>query len=270
VAQRGDRLPFHVGTDGDPDPGGNVPDSSVPFAGVGGWVYQLFHHFGSVENMIAQALAAGCASVYIKSNDDGNHSGFRADQAKAGVVQACHDAGLKCYFWGYVYDEPASPDAFVYAAGELIEMTGADGYIVDFEQEAENADHAVRVANLLRERLPDTPLAVAPQAIIHLHEKMRIDVWADLGYVLMPQSYAEALGGDRPGSFGDLDAIFAEWWNRAPNAVIMPIMQTYDDPPIASQSHFLALCKERGVAGYSLYRLDTMNLFKYQHAMEAI
>lgn len=236
----------------------------APWSGRGAWIWELFPQIGSVENAIALAHEKGVEWVAIKSNDDGRRDGFRAAQTSRAIVDQFHEAGIGVYYWGYAYD---GWQAFVDAAGDIVEETGADGYIVDLEQEAENAGIADQLAAALKERLPDTPLAVAPQPVIRFHERMDVNAWADRGYVLMPQMYWTDLGGNRPGSYGDLEALFAEWRTRAPGARLVPIMSgtglTVADAPDVAE--FI----ERAGPDWSFWRADNTDAAVLTAALEA-
>lgn len=241
------------------------PEAGSPFQGIGGWIWYLFRHFGSVENAIAKCQEFGISWVALKSNDDGTTEGFREEQCRVEIIDQFHAAGIRVYLWGYAWGDT---DPYVAAAAAMLERSGADGHIVDFEQQGEDSGTALGLADALRTRFPDLPLAVAPQAVIHLHEGMDLGAWMARDYVIMPQWYWDALGGNHPGSFGFLQDLGQEWHDRADGARVFPVMSGSGGSLVqpADWAEFLQIAG----SSWSIWRLDLADAGVYAAAKEGL
>lgn len=236
-----------------------TPVSASVFAGRHGWVWYASQS-GGVDGVIAQAKALGLDGVYVKIADGTNSwVGVHITRDDVAAIQA---AGLKCVGWVYAYGHsPAEPSLHCEIALDL----GVDGLIVDAEAELRDSSNAERYARELMGVTPldDLPLAVAPLPIRRFHGGLAYDVWAELGYTLMPQAYTNVLGPNYP-----IYSILGDWRKAYPDAEIVPAYGMYGEtgysgdsgaryPTVDDVAAFVAACNEFSCAGRSYWRLDT-------------
>lgn len=227
------------------------------FAGRHAWVWYP-SQVGGVDGIIARCQELGLDGVYLKIADGSD----RWDRyVSPWDVSRLKTAGLKVFGWVYAYGRTIAEPGIHHKAALHF---GVDGLIVDAEAEIRDTGRAATYARDLA-AIAQLPLAVAPLPIRRYHSGLAYDVWADLGYALMPQAYVNVLGPTLP-----IRDILADWRTAYPDAVIVPAYGMYGQtgysgdegaryPTADDVAAFVASCTEFGCVGRSYWRLDTID-----------
>ncbi len=188
--------------------------------GKGDWIYILSDatgQHGGTAGLMSYEKSQGMNYLIIKSGESNvyfpNNS---SPQFTASLVTAAHAAGLKIFGYtrSYGIDVP----------GELNIITnilnlGADGYVIDAEQEWEsqvltgNTNKALQLLQPIKALFPTRFLAHSPQMYIHFHSSfpyIQFGLYCD---AVMPQAYWKSFKITPAQCVADMDTDWRNWQN---------------------------------------------------------
>jgi hypothetical protein len=218
--------------------------AGTAFDGAGMWIWYIARSNGGDPSAIAsQALGNNVSTVFVKSGDGTTYW----DQFSAEFVRALKDRGLRVCGWQYVYGNDPEGEAAVAARAK---DTGADCFVIDAETEYEGKyDQALTYVNALRTAVGrDYPIGLAGFPYVDYHPAYPYSVFLGPGGAQfnVPQAYWKTIGEP-------VDAVVEHTYvvNRPYGRPIVPIGQTYDQPPLDEIQRFRALVAANGSSGHS-------------------
>jgi hypothetical protein len=228
----------------DPEAPQRLKGVSDPFAGRGMWIwYVSASSGGNLNAIIAQAKARGIGTLMIKSGDATNVW----SQFSPALVSTLHAAGLRVCAWQYVYGTHPQLEAQVGAAAV---RDGADCLLIDAEAEYEGKYVAAQTyMTQLRTLIgANFPVALAGFPYVDLHPAFPYSVFLGPGgaQYSTPQMYWRDIGTS-------VDAVYAHTlsFNRVYGRTIVPLGQTYGNPPAKDVMRFRLLSRAYGTPGVS-------------------
>ena len=224
----------------------NAPSTpkGTPFDGAGMWIWELRNSEGGDPSAIAQrALGNNVSTVFIKSGDGTSYW----DQFSPQLVADLKARGLRVCAWQYVYgNDPAGEAATAARAKEA----GAECFVIDAESEYEGKyDQAREYTAKLREAVGrDFPVGLAGFPYVHYHPSYPFSAFFGDGGAQfnVPQVYWKEIGGG-------VDTVVETTYtvNRPYGRPIVPIGQTYNQPPLEEIQRFRQLVAANGSGGHS-------------------
>lgn len=217
--------------------------ASTPLSGDAYWVWYVSSSGGSGEAIAREAERRGLDAVYVKSGDGGDYwSQFTPD-----LVDSLHDRGIDVCAWQYVYG--ARPSAEARVAARAVKA-GADCFIIDAEAEYEGryAEADTYVRELRRRVGPDYPLALSTFPYVDYHPAFPYSVFLGPGGAQynVPQVYWFTIGTS---VLEGLSHTFS--FNRPYDRPILPVGQTYENPPNRDLRSFRSYARAFDAPGVS-------------------
>jgi hypothetical protein len=201
---------------------------------------------GEIPALLAQAHAAGVATVFVKSSDGSSNYWSQFSPA---LVAAMHAGGVKVCAWQYVYGTNPTGEA---SLGAQAVANGADCLVIDAEAEYEKryASAQTYIANLRAKIGPSYPLVLATFPYVSYHSSFPYSVFLGPGGAQFnaPQMYWHDIGVS-------VDTVYANTYigNRIYQRPIFPLGQTYGG---AGPSEILRFREEAvlyGATGWSFW-----------------
>jgi hypothetical protein len=226
-----------------PDNGPSSPVGTA-FDGGGMWVWYVNRADGGDPGAIAQrALANNLRTVFVKSGDGIDYW----EQFTPNLVNALHARGISVCGWQYVYGNDPAGEA---AVGAQAKAAGADCFVIDAESEYEGKyDQAQTYVNTLRAAVgPDYPVGLAGFPYVDYHPAYPYSVFLGPGGAQfnLPQIYWRTIKDSV-----DVAVEHTYTNNRPYGRPIVPIGQSYDNPPPADLQRFRQLVAANGSQGVS-------------------
>jgi peptidoglycan hydrolase-like protein with peptidoglycan-binding domain len=232
----------------------NAPSSprGTPFDGAGMWVWYVDKSNGGDPSAIAQqALGHNVSTVFVKSGDGTTYW----DQFTPQLVADLKSRGLRVCAWQYVYGKDPDGEAAVSARAK---DAGAECFVIDAESEYEGKyDQAREYVSKLRAAVGrDYPVGLAGFPYVHYHPSYPYSAFLGDGGAQfnVPQVYWKEIGG---GVDKVVDTTYTV--NRPYGRPIVPIGQTYGDPPLEEIQRFRARIAAQGAAGHSWWSWQETN-----------
>ncbi|WP_150107424.1 immunoglobulin domain-containing protein [Pedosphaera parvula] len=218
--------------------------------GKGDWIYVLStatSQHGGLDGLMAYEKSQGMNYLIVKAGDGSDLYPPSSPQFTSNVVDSAHAAGLKIF--GYTRSFGTN------IPGELAIITnaislGADGYVIDAEQEWEsqilpnNNTAALQLLQPIKAAFPNRFLGHAPQMYIHFHSSFPYTMFGIYCDAAMPQAYWKSFGITPTQCITDLGTDWRNWQNSLTgtnrNAIkpIAPVAQGYTpgtDPVTAAE-----------------------------------
>jgi len=146
--------------------------------GKGIWIWKVFNcENGDPDAIVARATAARFTHVLIKICDgDDDYNVVQGRDYAAELIPKLRNAGIAAWGWNYVWGDPPPRDAGKPRYWELeargnvkrinqLRPLGLQGFVIDAEKEYETIPDRLNKAagymKILRDNLPDVPLALA-------------------------------------------------------------------------------------------------------------
>ena len=215
--------------------------------GQGMWIWYVSRSSGgSVAAIVAQAHAAGVATVFVKSSDGASNYW---SQFSSQLVSELHANGLKVCAWQYVYGTSPAGEANL---GAQAVANGADCLVIDAESEYEGKYSSAQIyIRTLRARIgPSYPLALATFPYVYFHQSFPYSVMLgpEGAQFNLPQMYWKAIGTS-------IDTVYANTYisNRIYVRPIFPLGQSYEHPSAAELLRFREEAVDYGAAGWSFW-----------------
>jgi Immunoglobulin domain len=205
--------------------------------GKGDWIYILStatSQHGGLDGLMAYEKSQGMNYIILKAGDGSDLFPSANPQFTSNVVDSAHAAGLKIF--GYTRSYGTN------IAGELAIITnslslGADGYIIDAEQEWEtvpnNSTAAQQLLQPIKAAFPKRFLGHSPQMYIHFHTAFPYTKFGIFCDVVMPQAYWKSFGITPTQCVADMSTDWRNWQNGlvgtnvAAIKPIVPVAQGY-------------------------------------------
>jgi hypothetical protein len=214
-----------------------------PLDGNGMWIWYVSESGGSAAAIARKANRHHLDTVLVKSSD-GSSSW---SQFTPGLVAGLHSRGLRVCAWQFVYGIHPVREAKVGAAAV---DKGADCLVIDAESSYEGryaaADRYVRVVRrLIGGRFP---LALAGFPYVDFHPAFPYSVFLGRGGAKLnvPQMYWRAIGTSVRHVYSHTYR-----WNRPYDRHVLPLGQTYQNPPRDQIMQFRRLAAAHGARGVS-------------------
>lgn len=199
--------------------------ADTPFAGKGMWIWYVSRSNGGDLGKIARrARRHGIRTIYVKAAD-GRYSWA---QFTPGLVSYMHSRGVQVCAWQFVYG--AYPAVEAQRGAEAV-ADGADCLVIDAESHYEGRYAAAdSYVDHLRSAIGGSfPVALTSFPYVDYHPGLPYSVFMGRNGARfnLPQIYWHTIGDS-------VATAFAHTWrfNRVYRRPIMPIGQTYDDPPL--------------------------------------
>ena len=237
-----------------PPPRDNRPSSAsgTAFDGGGMWIWYLSQaEAGDPSAIATRALGNNVRTVFVKSGDGTDYW----EQFSPGLVQALRSRGIEVCAWQYVYGNDPEGEA---AVAVQAQQAGAACFVIDAETQYEGKyDQAQRYVNALRAAVgPDYPIGLAGFPLVDSHPGYPYSVFLGPGGAQfnVPQIYWHEIGGG-------VDAVVDHTYqvNRPYGRPIVPIGQTYHDPPLPEIQRFRQLVAANGSGGLSWWAWPDTN-----------
>jgi Putative peptidoglycan binding domain len=217
-----------------------------PLDGKGMWIWYVSKSGGSAAAIAKKAKRHRIHTVFVKSSDGTNSW----SQFSHRLVKGLHRRGVRICGWQFVYGTHAKGEA---RAGARAVAKGADCLVIDAEATYEGryraADHYIRA---LRRRIGSKfPLALASFPYVDYHPSFPYSVFLGKGGAKfnVPQMYWHSIGTTVRRAFSHTYR-----WNRPYSRPILPLGQTYSNPPLRQLTEFrrrAAARRARGVSWWS-------------------
>jgi hypothetical protein len=246
-------APFTVGTGATAAPPTGAPGpAGTAFDGAGMWIWYVSQSNGGDPAAIAsQALGNNVSTVFIKSGDGTRYW----SQFSSALVNDLKSRGLSVCAWQYVYGNDPAGEAAVAARAKA---AGADCFVIDAESEYEGKyDQARTYVSNLRAAVGDSyPIGLAGFPYVHYHPSYPYSVFLGPGGAQfnVPQIYWHEIGGGVDNVVNTTYAV-----NRPYGRPIVPIGQTYNNPPLAEITRFRQLVAAQGSTGVSWWSWQESN-----------
>ena len=225
-----------------------LPSGAVAPAltGQGMWIWELDKSSGgNLDAIAAQAAASDVTTVFLKSSDGG--TGALWPQFSPAVVQGLKARGLHVCAWQFVYGDHPDGEA---ALGAQAVANGAECLVADVEdQYAGKYVAAQTYLTDLRSAIgPDFPLGLTSFPYVDYHPSVPFSVFLGPGAAQanLPQMYWKSIGVS-------VDTVYEHAYahNLLYQRPILPLGQTYDNPPTSDIVRFRQLASAFGAAGLS-------------------
>jgi hypothetical protein len=218
--------------------------SQNPFRGDGMWIWYVSRSSGGNPAGIARkANRHGIETVYIKSSDGSN--GW--SQFSSSLVSQLHSRGLRVCAWQFVYGSRPRGEA---RRGAEAVAKGADCLVIDAESHYEGryaaADRYIdKLRNLIGKRFP---LSLTSFPFVDYHPAFPYSVFLGPGGARynQPQLYWHTIGVTVREGFRHTFR-----FNRVFKRPILPLGQTYDNPPLREINRFRRFAISYGFNGVS-------------------
>jgi len=231
--------------------------------GKGLWIWEiqaLLSQYGTIDAACQKCKDTNISYVIIKAGDGKN----TWPQFSKDLIGKFKFYGINVYAWSYVYgDDPVREAQIASWALNL----GADGFVIDAESEYQGKNtQAVTMMTELRKGNPDSFVAYAPFAFIHLHKSFPYQEFGKYCDAVMPQMYWGTMGMSVQDCINQTYQDFLQWQQIVPAESVKPIIpvgQAYDN----SQENYVLTPKDltdfiNGVAGY-----HSVNFWSMQHIL---
>jgi hypothetical protein len=220
-----------------PTPSGTV------FDGSGMWIWYMDKsEGGDLDAIAARANAAGVKTVFIKSGDGATYW----SQFSPLVVGGLKQRGLNVCGWQFVYGKVPSDEADV---GARAAQSGAQCLVIDAESEYEGryAEARTYMTRLRSQLQPGFPVGLTSFPYVDYHPGLPYSVFfaggADFN---LPQVYWKDIGTS-------VDTAMQRTYvhNKIYGKPILPLGQSYSDPPPDQMKRFRQLAALYGSSGLS-------------------
>jgi hypothetical protein len=234
--------PIHVVK---PRPTLKTPDpTGTPFDGTGMWIWYVSKSDGGdLDAIAARAHALGIRTVFIKSGDGATYW----SQFSPLIVGGLKQRGLNVCAWQFVYGKVPADEANV---GVQAVQTGAQCLVVDAETSYEGRYASAQTyINDLHSALPPRfPVGLTSFPYVDYHPKLPYSVLLgpDGADFNLPQVYWKDIGTT-------VDTAMQHTYvhNRIYEKTILPLGQSYNDPPPEDMERFRQLAAVYGSSGLS-------------------
>ena len=231
---------------------GHSSTAGTAFDGGGMWIWYLTQaEAGDPSAIATRALGSNVRTVFVKSGDGTDYW----EQFTPELVQALKSRGVEVCAWQYVYGNDPEGEAAVAAQAK---QAGASCIVIDAETEYEGKyDQAKRYVDTLRAAVgPDYPIGLAGFPLVDSHPGYPYSVFLGPGGAQfnVPQVYWHEITGG-------VDAVVEHTYqvNRPYGRPIVPIGQTYNDPPLQEIQRFRQLVAANGSGGLSWWAWPDTN-----------
>lgn len=218
-----------------------------PFEGQGMWIWYVNKsNEGNVASIVAQAHAAGVATVFVKSSDGSSNYW---SQFSPQLVAELHANGIKVCAWQYVYGTNPAGEA---SLGARAVANGADCLVIDAEAEYEGHYAAAQtyVEDLRAKIGPSYPLGLASFPYVSYHGSFPYSVFLgpNGAQYNAPQMYWHDIGTS-------VDTVYANTYiaNRIYGRPIFPLGQTYGGASSSDVLRFREEAVDYGATGWSFW-----------------
>ena len=218
-----------------------------PFEGQGMWIWYVSKsNEGSVASIVAQAHAAGVATVFVKSSDGSSNYW---SQFSPQLVAELHANGIKVCAWQYVYGTNPAGEA---SLGARAVANGADCLVIDAEAEYEGRYAAAQtyVEDVRAKIGPSYPLGLASFPYVSYHGSFPYSVFLgpNGAQYNAPQMYWHDIGTS-------VDTVYANTYiaNRIYGRPIYPLGQTYGGVSSSDVLRFREEAADYGATGWSFW-----------------
>jgi hypothetical protein len=212
--------------------------------GKGIWIWKIINcESGSADAIAARAAAARFTHVIVKICDGDDNYNIWKDGAQwrdyaLELIPRLRNAGFTVWGWNYIYGDPPPRDAGKPKYWELeaqgnvkrinqLRPLGLQGFVIDAEREYETIpdrwNKAAAYMKIMRDNLPDFPLALASWKMPALHGGF---AWAQFRAKIdldMPQVYW--IGAHNPAA--QLDKSFQQFAAMQPQLPYLPAGPTF-------------------------------------------
>jgi hypothetical protein len=218
--------------------------SGTAFDGSGMWIWYVDKSDGgNLDAIAARAHALGVRTVFIKSGDGGTYW----DQFSSLTVGGLKQRGVNVCAWQFVYGKAPDDEADIAARAV---QTGAQCLVIDAESTYEGRYAAAQTyLERLRAALPPGyPLGFTSFPYVDYHPSLPYSVFLGPGGAdfNLPQVYWKAIGDSVDDS---MQHTYVH--NRIYQRPIMPLGQSYSDPPPSQMTRFRQLAAAYGSSGLS-------------------
>ncbi len=225
--------------------------SAGPLSQDGMWIWYVSESGGSAGAIAKKAKNHGMRLVLIKSADGrSDWSQFTPD-----LVRGLHRRGMKVCAWQFVYGTYPLGEA---RRGAEAERIGADCLVIDAEANYEGRYAAAdRYVGALRKRVgPDYPVGFTSFPWVDYHPSLPYSVFLGTGGASfnLPQIYWKTIG-----TSVDAGLAHTYLWNLPYDRPILPLGQTYANPPGDDLRRFRRLSAGYGAAGVSWWSWQETN-----------
>jgi hypothetical protein len=215
-----------------------------PLRGNGMWIWYVSQSAGGGYSRIArEANAHRIGTIYVKSSDGSS----AWSQFTHRLVSFMHQHGLRVCAWQYVYGTYPGREA---RRGAEAVRKGADCLIIDAESEYEGRYAAAsRYIHALRDRIGrHFPVSLAGFPYVDYHPSFPYSVFLGPGGAQFnqPQLYWYAIGTTVSAGYRHTFT-----YNRVYRRRIMPIGQTWENPPVRQIERFRRYAHSYGFPGVS-------------------
>src|SRR3954454_14548883 len=220
-----------------PDPSGTV------FDGNGMWIWYVDKSDGGdLDAIAARANAAGVKTVFIKSGDGATYW----SQFSPLIVGGLKQRGLNVCAWQFVYGKVPTDEANV---GAQAVQSGAQCLVIDAESDYEGRySQAKTYMTRLKSQLPASfPVALTSFPYVDYHPSLPYSVFFANGADFnLPQVYWKDIGTS-------VDAAMQHTYvhNKIYGKPVIPLGQSYNDPPPQDMTRFRQLAAVYGSSGVS-------------------
>jgi len=217
--------------------------AASPVEGNASWIWYVSDSGGSGDAIGRHAERRGLDAVFVKSGDAGNYW----SQFSPGLVRAIHSHGVDVCAWQFVYGSDPKQEARI---GARAVDAGADCLIIDAEGDYEGRYGAAEkyMSKLRRAVGDDYPLALSSFPYVDYHPSFPYSVFLGPGGAQynLPQLYWRAIGDPLASSVRHTYA-----FNRPYDRPLLPVGQTWQDPPKGQVLDFRRLARAYGSTGVS-------------------
>jgi hypothetical protein len=233
--------PIHV-VKPPPPPTAPTPTGS-PFDGNGMWIWYLDKSDGGdLDAIAARANAAGVKTLFIKSGDGATYW----TQFSPLVVGGLKQRGLNVCAWQFVYGKVPEDEADV---GARAVQSGAQCLVIDAESDYEGkytqaTTYMTRLRSLVS---PGFPIGLTSYPYVDYHPGLPYSVFFTNGADFnLPQVYWKDIGTS-------VDTAIQHTYvhNKIYGKPILPLGQSYSDPPPEDMTRFRQLAAVYGSSGLS-------------------
>jgi peptidoglycan hydrolase-like protein with peptidoglycan-binding domain len=226
-----------------PPPPTAADPTGTPFDGTGMWIWYLDKsEGGNLDAIAAKANAAGVRTLYIKSGDGATYW----SQFSPLVVGGLKQRGLHVCAWQFVYGKVPTDEADV---GAQAVQSGAECLVIDAETDYEGRYAAAKTyMTRLRAQLPASfPVGLTSFPYVDYHPNLPYSVFFQNGADYnLPQVYWKDIG-----TSPDTAMQHTYVHNKIYGKPILPLGQSYNDPPPDDMTRFRQLAAVYGSSGLS-------------------
>jgi peptidoglycan hydrolase-like protein with peptidoglycan-binding domain len=220
-----------------PSPSGTV------FDGGGMWIWYVDKSDGgNLDAIAARANAAGVKTVFIKSGDGATYW----SQFSPLIVGGLKQRGLNVCAWQFVYGKVPSDEANI---GARAVQSGAQCLVIDAESDYEGQYAAAKtyMTGLRSQLPPGFPVGLTSFPYVDYHPGLPYSVFFANGADFnLPQVYWKDIG-----TSPDTAMQHTYVHNKIYGKPIVPLGQSYSDPPPEEMTRFRQLAALYGSSGLS-------------------